>query len=151
MKKAASLVQISPRPTKTHRIEDPERAAELRRLDCRSYSGCLDTAAAQDWRGFHCNGCSAYEPLTPMERKRDHRALLDMLAQTQLISELRLGAATTDEVEEANDDDRNVAPGPRRGFVPDPEFDVAQNDNLARSRPCTPRRPLSPCPATPCP
>ena len=61
----------------------------LRRLDCRQYDGCLDIAVDNDWRGFHCNDCKAYEKQTPTEARRDYFATLEFLSDTQLLAGLR--------------------------------------------------------------
>jgi hypothetical protein len=88
-----TLHPIIPRPTQAERIEDPRLAPSQRRLDCQRYDGCVDAALAGGWRGFHCNACQAYEPLTPTQRLADFYALLELLARTQLLTGLRHHAA----------------------------------------------------------
>jgi hypothetical protein len=108
-KTTAALVQITPSPTKCRtRIEDPDDAPRLRRLECRLYDRCLFYAAKKNWRGFHCNDCQAYERLTPAERRRDHIAIHQMLEETQLLPAIRDGETITDE---ENDDDSLTEPG----------------------------------------
>jgi hypothetical protein len=88
MKNTTALIQITPNPTRCHRVDDPDQVAEQRRLDCRSYGACVDVAADADWRGFHCGRCAAYQPQTAAERRRDNLAILDMLAESQVLSDV---------------------------------------------------------------
>jgi hypothetical protein len=103
MKKTPALKVIKPRPTRCHRIEDPEHVPGLRRIDCRAYDACLDVAATKDWRGFHCNDCGAYEPQTRAEARRDYFATLELLAETQLLPALVDPASAADVFEDEDE------------------------------------------------
>jgi hypothetical protein len=94
-----------PNPTRCERIVDPDLVDSLRRLDCQHYDDCLEVAADRDWPGFHCNGCGGYTPQTPAQRFRDHRATLEMLADTQLLAGLAAFSAADDPGTDADGDD----------------------------------------------
>lgn len=58
--------------------------ATTRRLHCRFYDACLDQAEAEGWPGFSCAECGGFEPLPPAGEARDHRGLLELLAELDL-------------------------------------------------------------------
>lgn len=58
--------------------------AATRRLHCRFYDDCLDQAEANGWAGFTCANCTGFEPLPPVSEARDHRGLLELLAELDL-------------------------------------------------------------------
>lgn len=64
-----------PKPSSFSLVEDPEEAARVRRLDCRTYGSCLLTAWRSGWPGFSCRGCSAYSAMTHYEKRRDLEGL----------------------------------------------------------------------------
>jgi hypothetical protein len=103
-----TLVHITPRPTASQRIEDPDEVPALRRLGCRSYGACLDVAVENDWSGFHCGACQAYEPQTPQEAERDHVATLNFLAETRLLQQIRFASFGDGAFD---DDDQDELPG----------------------------------------
>lgn len=51
----------SPNPLPDRLYHDREAVAQRRRLHCATYDDCLEQAAASNWDGFHCNGCTAYQ------------------------------------------------------------------------------------------
>ena len=75
--------------TKPNPIRHPSLAifdgtVVARQLHCRRYDECVEVAEANDWPGFSCAACAAFEPLTAMEEARDHDGLLDLLAELRL-------------------------------------------------------------------
>jgi len=80
MKNAAKPNPI--RPPSLSVLDDPIAA---RQLHCRHYDDCLDVAQANGWPGFGCSACSGFEPLSPQGEARDHRGLLELLAELGLV------------------------------------------------------------------
>jgi hypothetical protein len=62
-----------------HRPASDDEAPGRRRVYCRRYDGCLGVAVANDWPGFACHACGAYEPLTDVEEARDARGRLELV------------------------------------------------------------------------
>lgn len=73
-------LEVLPNPTPRKRVEDPDRTSGTRHLHCRRYNGCLDVAVVKGWRGFSCENCGAFEPLSPQGEYRDLDGLLDLMA-----------------------------------------------------------------------
>jgi hypothetical protein len=72
---AAQQTEPDPRPFPT--ISPFEKEITRRRLDCRVYDRCLNDAAEQDWPGFTCDGCGAYQGIARRElATRDLSGLL---------------------------------------------------------------------------
>ena len=80
------LPVLASAPAPAHVLDDPERAAQVRRLDCRGYDACLAVAAERGWRSFHCRACRAYAAQTPGQRHRDMLGMLQLLAEMQLLT-----------------------------------------------------------------
>lgn len=58
---AVIALRCAPNPSRAEQPHDPSAAAAMRRLDCVYYDQCLDVAVREDWPGFHCQACQAYE------------------------------------------------------------------------------------------
>ncbi len=114
MPKPVTLKVLAPHPSPAHGLDDGERAAAARRLDCRAYDGCLALADERGWRGFHCRACVAYVAQTPRQRYRDMLAMLQLLADGQVVA--RLTAATTTATTTTTS---ASARAPQRLFLPD--------------------------------
>jgi len=54
---------VQPAPERTPRAQTDEDAADVRRLDCRRLSDCVDLAARKRWPGFTCVPCPVQDPV----------------------------------------------------------------------------------------
>ena len=70
-------------PTEHPQIHDPASAPAVRRLDCNGYNACLTVAVRNDWPGFSCNSCAAYERITLDRARQDMRGMAAMWDQAR--------------------------------------------------------------------
>lgn len=63
-------------------IADPEDVPDLRRVNCAHMSACVGYSACQGWESFACGkACTAYQPMTPDEHRRDLEGLAWFLSR----------------------------------------------------------------------
>jgi len=68
------------------RVLDEDDAASNRRLHCRKYNSCLAFAVRNDWPGFVCTACTAYEQMDRDEFFQDVDSINDMLKRMAQIA-----------------------------------------------------------------
>lgn len=66
-------------PTNHYRLWDPDKVPEVRKVTCKYYNYCLSIADKNNWRGFSCRECYAYEAITSDDNKRDYEGIVNML------------------------------------------------------------------------
>lgn len=75
----AELPRPEPRPW-PEMLDLEEEVSKVRKLDCRNYEDCLNTAIKADWSGFTCAGCPAHDPKSKTElldEATSHMAAID--------------------------------------------------------------------------
>lgn len=99
-------------PIKASRIYTPDSAAQIRKLECKWYSACLEVADNNKWPGFTCKQCNGYARLSQEELERDNEGILKVFAawaqmEREASAEDKIRESASESVEVVLDDEED--------------------------------------------